>query len=152
MTFEEAKKLEGYHFSLNGVERLLDGIRKNFMDDMEEDGDRYIGVAVLEIGYIDIELNIVTEEQVSCNPCPGNKTPVIDYFICLKNDEWQSEGYIDYWNADDWIEQLERDMFKALDAYVSKHGYHYDRPNYGWMYKDEETQESIARHQEWLGE
>ena len=63
MTFDEAKKLEGYNFKLNGIERLIDDIRNNYMKDMYEDGERYIGVAVLEIGYIDIEVNIMTEEQ-----------------------------------------------------------------------------------------
>lgn len=118
------------------------------MRDMYEDGERYIGVAVLEIGYIDIEVNVMTEEQVSRKPHPGDKTPVIDYFICLKNDKWESEGYLDYniqvdWNADDWKEQLEKDMFQALDEYVKKHGFHYDQPNYGWMHKS--YQEHIAK-------
>lgn len=84
MTFDEAKKLKEYNFKLNGIERLIDDIRNNYMKDMYEDGERYIGVAVLEIGYIDIEVNIMTEEQVSRKPHPGDKTPVIDYFICLK--------------------------------------------------------------------
>ena len=65
MTFDEAKKLKEYNFKLNGIERLIDDIRNNYMRDMYEDGERYIGVAVLEIGYIDIEVNIMTEEQVS---------------------------------------------------------------------------------------
>ena len=107
MTFDEAKKLKEYNFKLNGIERLIDDIRNNYMRDKYEDGERYIGVAVLEIGYIDIEVNVMTEEQVSRKPHPGDKTPVIDYFICLKNDKWESEGYLDYniqvdWNADDW--------------------------------------------------
>ena len=44
MTFDEAKKLEGYNFKLNGIERLIDDIRNNYMKDMYEDGERYIGV------------------------------------------------------------------------------------------------------------
>lgn len=148
MTFDEAKKLKEYNFKLNGIERLIDDIRNNYMRDKYEDGERYIGVAVLEIGYIDIEVNVMTEEQVSRKPHPGDETPVIDYFICLKNDKWESEGYLDYniqvdWNADDWKEQLEKDMFQALDEYVKKHGFHYDQPNYGWMHKS--YQEHIAK-------
>lgn len=43
-------------------------------------------------------------------------------------------NYLDYqlkvnWNADDWVEQLERDMFKALDKFVNKKGYSYDHAN-----------------------
>ena len=59
MTIEEAKKFKEYKFFLNGIENLIDDLRKNWMENMEEDGERYIGVAVLEFGYIDIELNIL---------------------------------------------------------------------------------------------
>ena len=88
-------------------------------------------------GYIDIEVNVMTEEQVSRKPHPGDKTPVIDYFICLKNDKMGNR-------KDTWIttsrltgmqmtgrEQLEKDMFQALDEYVKKHGFNYDQPNMG---------------------
>lgn len=128
MTIEEAKKFKEYKFFLNGVENLIDDLRKNWMENMEEDGERHIGVAVLEFGYIDIELNILTEEQVSRIPCSGNKTPVIDYFVCIKNIEWESDGYADWnvnvnWNSDNWVSQLERDMFAALEKYKDEHGY-----------------------------
>lgn len=141
MTIEEAKKFKEYKFFLNGVENLIDDLRKNWMENMEEDGERYIGVAVLEFGYIDIELNILTEEQVSRIPCSGNKTPVIDYFVCIKNIEWESDGYADWnvnvnWNSDNWVSQLERDMFAALEKYKDEHGYRYNRPNYGVMEED----------------
>ena len=141
MIFEEAKKFREYKFSLNGVERLIDDIRKNWIDDLDENGEIYMGVAVLELGYLDIELNIASEEQVSRKPCPGNKTPVIDYFVCVKNLEWESDGYVDYkvnvdWNADDWADQLERDMFMALEKYRKTHNYSYNRPNYGIMAED----------------
>lgn len=130
MTIEEAKKFKEYKFFLNGVENLIDDLRKNWMENMEEDGERHIGVAVLEFGYIDIELNILTEEQVSRIPCSGNKTPVIDYFVCIKNIEWESDGYADWnvnvnWNSDNWVSQLERDMFAALEKYKDEHGYRY---------------------------
>lgn len=33
------------------------------------------------------------------------------------------------WNADNWREQLERDMFTALDMYVKTDNYSYDHAN-----------------------
>lgn len=153
MTIEEAKKFKEYKFFLNGVENLIDDLRKNWMENMEEDGERHIGVAVLEFGYIDIELNILTEEQVSRIPCSGNKTPVIDYFVCIKNIEWESDGYADQnvnvnWNSDNWVSQLERDMFAALEKYKDEHGYRYNRPNYGVMEEDRKLLE-IDASMEW---
>lgn len=42
MTFEEAKKFKEYKFHLNGVENLINDLRKNWMENMEENGERYI--------------------------------------------------------------------------------------------------------------
>lgn len=33
------------------------------------------------------------------------------------------------WESDNWAEQLERDMFEALDKYVADNGYSYDHAN-----------------------
>ena len=109
------------------------------MEDMYEDGEPQRGIAVLRIGYVDVEVNLFTEEQITrYDDQIGNKTPVIDYFVCIKygenDDEWESDNYLDYqlkvnWNADDWVAQLERDMFEALDEYVNKKGYSYDHAN-----------------------
>ena len=140
MTFEEAQQREDYFFTLNGIEDLIPGIRKNWMEAMDEDSVPYNGCAVLTIGYVDIEVNVHTEEQIARNNCqPGNKTPVVDYFTCRKigrsPDDWESDRYLDEyplqvdWNADNWAEQLEKDMFKALDQYVSKENVSYNHPN-----------------------
>ena len=139
MTLEVAKQRADYKFTLNGIENLIGDIRNNYMQNLFENGSGYMGVAILEIGYVDVEVNIYTEEQVArSNDQTGNKAPVIDYFTCLKHgsgdDEWESDGYLDYslnvdWNAVDWKEQLEKDMFNALNRYVAEHGYHYDQPN-----------------------
>ena len=139
-SFEEAKQREDYFFTLNGIEDLIPGIRKNWMEAMDEDSVPYNGCAVLTIGYVDIEVNVHTEEQIARNNCqPGNKTPVVDYFTCRKigrsPDDWESDRYLDEyplqvdWNADNWAEQLEKDMFKALDQYVSKENVSYNHPN-----------------------
>ena len=139
MTYEEAKQRADYKFTLNGIENLIGDIRNNYMQNLFENGNGYMGVAILEIGYVDVEVNIYTEEQVArSDDQTGNKAPVIDYFACLKrgtgDDEWESDGYLNYslnvdWNAVDWKEQLEKDMFNALNRYVAEHGYHYDQPN-----------------------
>lgn len=139
MTLEVAKQRADYKFTLNGIENLIGDIWNNYMQNLFENGNGYMGVAILEIGYVDVEVNIYTEEQVArSNDQAGNKAPVIDYFACLKHgsgdDEWESDGYLDYslnvdWNAVDWKEQLEKDMFNALNRYVAEHGYHYDQPN-----------------------
>ncbi len=139
MTFEEAKHRNDCRYVLNGIENCIEKIRNNWMDNMYENGDPQRGIAVLIIGYVDVEVNLFTEEQISrYDDQKGNKTPVIDYFVCIKygenDDEWESDNYLDYqlqvnWNADNWAEQLEKDMFTALDEYVNKKGYSYDRVN-----------------------
>lgn len=138
MTFEEAKKRNDYKFKLNGIESLIDDIRNNCMKDLYENGDGYRGVAVLEIGHVDVEVNIYSYGQCIINADPEDQTPLIDYFTCLKRGEndndWVSDNYLEYdlnvdWNADDWKEQLEKDMFKALDKYVKTNGYSYDHAN-----------------------
>lgn len=139
MTFKEAKLRNDYKFTLNEIESVIDDIRNNCMKDLYENGDGYRGAAVLEIGYVDVEVNIYTEEQVArFDDQVGNKTPVINYFTCLKHgdsrNDWVSDSYLDYdlkvdWNADNWKEQLERDMFTALDMYVKANGYSYDHAN-----------------------
>ena len=139
MTFKEAKLRNDYKFTLNEIESVIDDIRNNYMKNLDENGDGYRGAAILKIGYVDVEVNIYTEEQVArFDDQAGNKTPVINYFTCLKHgdsrNDWASDGYLDYdlkvdWNTDNWKEQLERDMFTALDTYVNANGYSYDHVN-----------------------
>lgn len=133
MLLEEAKQRSDYKFTLNGIENCIDGIRHNWMDDMLENGDPYRGIVVMEVGFVDIEVNIFTEEQIGNTS--GGKVPVIGYFVCVKGEkEWRSDDYTEDpvqvdWNADNWVEQLERDMFKSLDKYVAEKGYSYDHAN-----------------------
>lgn len=138
MTFEEAKQRSDYKFTLNEIESLIDDIRNNCMKDLYENGDGYRGVAVLEIGYVDVEVNIYSYGQCVLGADSNDQTPLIDYFTCLKHgeslDDWSSDGYLDYslnvdWSADNWEEQLERDMFTALDMYVKANNYSYDHAN-----------------------
>ena len=138
MTFEETKQRKDYKFLLNGIERSIEDIRNNYMKDMLENGEPERGCAVLEIGYADVEVNIFTREQCMFDTPKGDKAPVIDYFTCLKrrenNDDWESDRYLDRkpnvdWHAADWKEQLERDMFEALNRYVEDNGYSFDHAN-----------------------
>ena len=93
-------------------------------------GDAY---AVLELGYVDIELNLFPDD-------PGAS----GYFICVKRGDgpldWESDDYADSilgddgivnvdWSAENWSELLEADMFRVLSAYVDKVGYSIDKPN-----------------------
>ena len=138
MIFEEAKQRKDYKFLLNGIERSIEDIRNNYMKDMLENGEPERGCAVLKIGYADIEVNIFTCEQCMFDAEKDDKAPVIDYFTCLKrgenNDDWESDRYLDRkpnvdWHAADWKEQLERDMFEALNRYVEDNGYSFDHAN-----------------------
>ena len=63
MTFDAAKQRPDYHFFLYGIEDLIEEIRNNRMKNLLENGDPYRGVAVLEVGYVDFEVNITTSEQ-----------------------------------------------------------------------------------------
>ena len=136
MTFEEAKKRPDYKFVLNGIESDIEDIRNNYMKRLYENGDPERGIAILEIGYVDIEVNLMTYEPVGEHP--GDKRPIINYFSCIKcgdnEDDWRSDDYVDHdinvnWVLDNWAEQLERDMFEALNKYVVQKGYSYDHAN-----------------------
>ena len=126
-----------YVFSLNGIELLLPEIRKGKMTSLYENGDPCRCAAVLERGYVDIEVNITTPEQ--CGTALNDNSPLISYFVCVKRgdneDDWESDGYCDLhpvqvnWNAPDWKKQLEIDMLEALDEYVIHNGLSYDEPN-----------------------
>ena len=91
------------------------------------------GAAVLELGFADIELNLNTVGYL--------EVPSPDYFICLRdNDGWYSEGYLeDYipydqarpsvdWLADDWEEQLRKDMATKLNNYLLMKGFDPSQP------------------------
>lgn len=138
MDYKEARKRLDYKFSAKEIECYIKDIRNNWMEDMYENGDPLRGIAVMEIGYVDIEVNLHTREQCIINAVEGDKRPVISYFACIKHgdsdNDWESDDYLDYeikidWNADNWKELLEKDMFEALNRYVKEKGYSYDSSN-----------------------
>ena len=57
MTFEEARQRPDYCFRLNGIQFLIRNIREEHLE-IDLDNGPLIGEAVLEIGYVDIEVNI----------------------------------------------------------------------------------------------
>lgn len=153
MTFEEARKRPDYQFK-NQLAFLRKQIVAGNLEAMDADSDPIIGAAVLEIGFVDIELNLAVRAMFD-DADHGDKTPVPEYFCCIKfglNDsEWDCDGHIPDetnhaeqaqvkvdWTADDWEDQLERDMFETLNWYVELKGYSYDSPNdlkIGWEEK-----------------
>lgn len=98
------------------------------------------GIAMLEIGNLDIELNI------NCDVDDDSDAEIVtafpDYFICVKsvdpNDpdgtvipDWESYGYADDyigdsgtahvdWSAENWEELLFTDMLKSLAMFADK--------------------------------
>lgn len=138
MTFKEIKQMVDYKFTLYEVKDIIHEIRNGCIKSLYSDGNGYIGAAVLEIGYVDIELNIFTYGQCNFTANSEDKRPLLDYFVCVKrgeeNDDWESMGYLNCnvnvdWNADNWKDQLEKDMFDKLDKYVKDHSYSYDHAN-----------------------
>lgn len=131
MTFEEAKQRPNYCFRLNGIQLLIRDIREEHLE-IDLDNGPLIGEAVLEIGYVDIEVNISVLGMF--NEIPTYK-PTIEYFTCLKTEnDWEPIEYIgtgadvDWW-SNRWKEELEEDMFLALNEYVESAGLSYDEPN-----------------------
>lgn len=131
MTFEEAKQRPDYRFRLTGIQLLIRDIREEHLE-INLDNGPLIGKAVLEIGYVDIEVNISVLGMF--NEIPTYK-PTIEYFTCLKTEnDWEPIEYIgtgadvDWW-SNRWKEELEEDMFLALNEYVESAGLSYDEPN-----------------------
>lgn len=144
MTFEEAKKRSDYHFRQR-LGTVIDGLASGRLDDMDADSEPFIAGAVLEIGCVDLELNISVRAMFD-NERKDDKTPVPEYFCCVKFGEgptdWDCDGYIldesKYderakvkvdWKAENWVEQLERDMFDTLVWYADLKGYSFDELN-----------------------
>lgn len=152
MTFAEAKARDDYKFRLNGVESFLHDLRTgefmNWTDADKRDGYFNYGMAVLEIGNVDIELNI--NAMCSDDGFDYINQPDPCYFMCVKGtgteklevaiyyEYWNDAGYLDNfgyevsvnWWADDWIEQLERDMFENLMKAVKEFDLKIDEYNF----------------------
>lgn len=133
---------EKYHYKFSCADLTsdtLDGLRNHWMPDLLENGNPIIGTAVLESGYLDIELNIHSVAQTTLDDAEReNYTPVCSYFCCVKHgdsdDDWESFDYIDApvnvdWKTDNWKEQLEKDMVVTLYKYAFEKGLSFDHAN-----------------------
>lgn len=138
MKFEEARTRKDYDFWTDELEAYIKQIRNNYLDGFTQNADGARGIAGMEIGYVDVEINMYSAAQCRNNAREYDMTPIIEYFCCVKfgdgDEDWESNEYLDYtpkvdWKSDDWKEQLETDMFKALDEYVNKNNLSYDKPN-----------------------
>lgn len=155
MTFEEIKKRSDYRFVVQDwfIENNLEELRRgkfNFWTEWrEKDGVHEGGLAFLECGWIDVELNISCDFDDNGK---GINKPVASYFCCVKgryvdeeedDDEfrstgWGNAGYLDDfgyevnvdWKADNWKEQLERDMFIKLSMFMREFDLKFDEPNW----------------------
>lgn len=131
MTFEEAKQRPDYRFRLTGIQLLIRDIREEHLE-IDLDNGPLIGKAVLEIGYVDIEVNISILGMFGEMPV---YKPIIEYFMCFKTEnDWEPIGYlgidanVDWW-SNRWKEELEKDMFLVLDNSVRFRKLSYNRPN-----------------------
>lgn len=131
MTFEEARQRPDYCFRLNGIQLLIRDIREEHLE-IDLDNGPLIGKAVLEIGYVDIEVNISVLGMFGEMPV---YKPIIEYFMCFKTEsDWEPIGYlgidadVDWW-SNRWKEELEKDMFLVLDRSVRFRRLSYNRPN-----------------------
>lgn len=117
------------------AEYWIEEIRKGFTDSPSA----YVwGIAILEIGNFDIELNITSAEEnrIDINGEVFYKFD-IDYYICTKAadcdgfKDWFDIGYLDGkpnvdWNAENWRDQLERDMVNALCEFMKENDFDFD--------------------------
>lgn len=83
------------------------------------------GMAVLELGHADIEVNVTHE---------GDHL-IAEYFVCLKDSvgDWHSWGYIDRlvtidWSSPDWRELLKQEMRLELRRYARGREWSIDAP------------------------
>ena len=131
MTFEEAKQRSDYKFLLNGIQDRIKDIRKEYLE-IDFDSGPLIGEAILEIGYVDIEVNISILGMFGGMPV---HKPIIEYFMCFKTEnDWETIGYLGIdanvnWWSNRWKEELEKDMFLVLDRSVRFRRLSYNRPN-----------------------
>ena len=148
MTFEEAKERTDYDFRTHNAivgyknEVLIPKSFPWWCDEAAVDGFAEWGIAVLELGWVDIELNV----NAMCDDDGSGyiNKPDITYFICVKGrvdentTDWSDGGYLDDfgyvvnvdWEADNWMEQLEKDMFENLMKAVKEFDLKIDEPNW----------------------
>jgi hypothetical protein len=140
MTLQEAKERKDYRFECDSIEAYREELIRGEMGWYWKYMEPQRGEAVLEIGCVDIECNISTWGLSAKETAEDDMRPLVSYFVCLVIDDdgqektWESDRYLEVpinvdWASSNWKEQLEMDMYQALDAYVLEKGYSYDNPN-----------------------
>ena len=137
ITLEEAKSRPDYLFS-EEMESYLEEIRAGRLDGFVANGDGWRGIAVLQLGPVDIEVNMHSAAQVADGADEDDMRPIISYFNCVivereadNTPRWESDNYLDAavevdWSSEEWRNLLEQDMFKKLCYYVEKNRFSFD--------------------------
>ena len=136
--------MKNYIMKYNHMDEYRNEIVNGKFDDFDEENPDFVsawGIAVLELPWIDIELNI----SAACDGPNGESInkPSLAYFICLKGiddedmEQWISVGYVDHlfpvdvdFSADNWKEKLEKQMYDTLQKVIDKFGFKADAPNF----------------------
>lgn len=92
------------------------------------------GVALLELPYADIEVNI-THFDSDEDGAPIPDSIMAEYFVCLKaaDGEWMSYGYLNReaqvdFSRPDWEQELKRDMYDTLCSFADEEGWDLSTP------------------------
>ena len=147
MKMSELKKRPDYSFRADPayLQILRSGVFPDFTEYDAENGRFEKAVAMLEIGYLDIEMNVSTESSEDGSGYLNKAYP--SYFLCAKGDpgpgasddwKWAEIGYLDDlgydtevdWNAENWEKLLEKDMLRKMCAFAKKCGLSFDEPNW----------------------
>ena len=137
MTLEEAKLRSDYRFFTDEIEDYIEEIRENHLEGFNKHDSGASGIAVMELGPVDIEVNLHSAAQVIEDAAETDKTPILSYFNCTVYKRttdasyWKSDDYLDAevkvdWFSDDWRDILEQDMLKKLCQYVDEKGFSFD--------------------------
>lgn len=146
MTRREARKRDDYRFWISTtqcfINELIDGKFDSFEEWDAEEGIFETGTAILELGWVDIELNINAASNKEGAGYINKVEP--SYFIRVKGIPtpgttcWSPAGYLDDfgyevkvdWTNPDWEKELENDMLRTLLSAVEKLGLKIDEPNW----------------------
>lgn len=138
MTKQELKARDDFRFKDVEIEDYW--LRQIRAVKLDHAGDYKWGAAYLEIGNVDIEVNITSKLYMSEKwILEPTDIPDIAYFICVRCkedqlrgfDDWYQVGYMERkpkvdWNSEEWKQQLKEDMLDALIECVEKCGFNYD--------------------------
>lgn len=151
MKYNDARMREDYKFTICGIENFREEIKagafSNFGEFEEENGVAEWGLAVLEVGWLSLEVNLGAKPE---NGGYRNE-PEVSYFCLVKGlpypslikmGEWSDAGYLDDFGIEvdvdfskkNWKQLLEKDMFEKLNQFADMCQLSFEEPN--WSGKD----------------